>query len=348
MGVSHPPVSRRSVGNTSKQPYFHLSACRRSSRAGIQSAIQGEWVFTRRIEDCAKPKAPGVSQAALKTIDRDDGYRIEGSPDGTTSWTSLVNYTNQHVTDSDIWCTCYPTKLNDDTITPGTTRYYRIQAVDDNKASVYSNVVSATTPGLVDSGNERIAFGVVDSELDALNDQKVFRVRLVSGEAYWFTVWGEASKHRVIVTDTAGTEIENFVQESTKDLAQRITAQSSEAHQVKISHGGGFGNAGSGSLNAGSFRFALLPVRQDAAATLRLPSTPSLSPILNTYGDLDSWGVAVQPGKAYAVRVRGRETDRGTAATPRIKRARPPSTTHVHNMGQPWVDGVTIAKRSPI
>ena len=65
MGVSHPPVSRRSVGNTSKQPYFHLSACRRSSRAGIQSAIQGEWVFTRRIEDCAKPKAPGVSQAAL-------------------------------------------------------------------------------------------------------------------------------------------------------------------------------------------------------------------------------------------------------------------------------------------
>ena len=55
---------RRSVGDTSKQPYFHLSACRRSSRAGIQSAIQGEWVFTRRIEDCAKPPAPGVSQAA--------------------------------------------------------------------------------------------------------------------------------------------------------------------------------------------------------------------------------------------------------------------------------------------
>ena len=58
---------RRSVGDTSKQPYFHLSACRRSSGAGIQSAIQGEWVFTRRIEDCAKPPAPGVSQAALRT-----------------------------------------------------------------------------------------------------------------------------------------------------------------------------------------------------------------------------------------------------------------------------------------
>ena len=44
MGVSHPPVSQRSVANTSKQPYFLLLACRRSSRAGGQSAIQGEWV----------------------------------------------------------------------------------------------------------------------------------------------------------------------------------------------------------------------------------------------------------------------------------------------------------------
>ena len=284
---------------------------------------------------------------SLKDLDHENppGYRIEWSADGNAPWTSLVNVRNQYG-EFEIWCACYGTQFNDNTIAPGTTRYYRIQAVDkQGSMSDFSGVVSATTPGLVDSGNERIAFGVVDSEFDALNDQKVFRVRLASG-AYWFTVWGEASKHRVIVTDTAGTEIENFVQESTKDLGQRITAQSSEAHQVKISHGGTLGNAGS--LNAGSFRFALLPVRQDAAATLRLPGTPSLSPILNTYGDLDSWGVAVQPGKAYAVRVWGRETNSGTAATPRIKRARPPSTTHVYNMGQPWVDGVTIAKRSPI
>ena len=236
---------------------------------------------------------------------------------------------------------------NDDTITPGTTRYYRIQAVDDNKASVYSNVVSATTPGLVDSDGGLIEFGAVVSELDALNDQNVFRIRLESGE-YRFMIRGAAPKHRVIVTDAGGTEIENLVLGTNDGLLPRITAQSTGQHQVKISHGGGFGNAGSGSLQAGSFQFQLLPVRQDAAATLRLPGTPSLSPILNTYGDLDSWGVAVQPGKAYAVRVRGRETSSGTAATPRIKRARPPSTTHVYNMGQPWVDGVTIAKRSPI
>ena len=276
------------------------------------------------------------------------GYRIEWSADGNAPWTSLVNVRNQEG-EFDIWCTCYPTRFNDNTIAPGTTRYYRVLAANldgDGVIGLPSDVVSATTPGLVDSGNERIAFGVVDSEFDALNDQKVFRIRLEAGEEYRFTIRGEASKHRVVVTDTGGTEIENFVLESNNNLVPRITAQSSGEHQVKISHGGSLGNAGS--LNAGWFRFALVPVREDPGATLRLPGTSSLSAMLNTYGDVDSWAVAVQPGKAYAVRVRGRETDRGTAATPRIKRARPPSTTHVYDMGKPWVDGVTIAKRSPI
>ena len=274
------------------------------------------------------------------------GYRIEWSADGNAPWTSLVNVRNQEG-EFEIWCACYGTQFNDNTIAPGTTRYYRIQAVDkQDRMSDYSTVVSATTPGLVDSGNERIAFGAVDSELDALNDQKVFRIRLDAGEEYRFTISGEASKHRVVVTDTGGTEILNDVLEANNTLVPRITAQSSGEHQVKISHGGSLGNAGS--LNAGWFRFALVPVREDPGATLRLPGTASLSPMLNTYGDVDSWGVAVQPGKAYAVRVRGRETNRGTAATPRIKRARPPSTSHVYNMGKPWVDGITIAKRSPI
>ena len=54
--VTHRCSDARSA--TRRNSYFHLSACRRSSGAGIQSAIQGEWVFTRRIEDCAKPPAP--------------------------------------------------------------------------------------------------------------------------------------------------------------------------------------------------------------------------------------------------------------------------------------------------
>ncbi len=281
-----------------------------------------------------------------KIIDRDDGYKIEWSADGNAPWTSLVNYTNQHGT-FDIWCVCYPTRFNDDTIAPGTTRHYRVKAVDDDDESPWSDVVSATTPALVDSDGGLIEFGAVVSELDALNDQKVFRIGLESGE-YRLMVRGKAPKHRVTVTDGGGTEIENFVLEAGNGLSPRITAQSPGIHQVKISHGGGFGNAGGGGLNAGWFHFQLVPVSDPAVGTLRLPSTPALSAVLSTYGDVDGAEVAVQPGKAYAVRVRGRETNHGTAATPRIQRANPPSIYTDHNMDKPWVEGVTTAKASPI
>ena len=278
------------------------------------------------------------------TIDRDDGYKIEWSADGNAPWTSLVNDTNQHGT-FDIWCVCYPTRFNDDTITPGTTRHYRVKAVDDDDESAWSDVVSATTPALVDSDGGQIEFGAVESELNALNDQKVFRIRLESGE-YRFMIAGKAPKHRVVVTDQGGTEIENFVLEAGNGLKLRITAQSSAEHQVKISHGGGFSNAGGGGLNAGWLQFQLVPVSDPAVGTLRLPGTSNLSAVLSTYGDVDRAEVAVQPGKAYAVRVRGRETGNGTAATPRIKRANPPSIYTDHNMGKPWVDGVTTTETS--
>ena len=274
------------------------------------------------------------------TIDWDDGYRIEWSADGNAPWTSLVNVTNQYVTDSDIWCVCFPTRFNDDTITPGTTRHYRIKAVDDDDESAWSDVVSVTTPGLVESDQGEFDFGAVVSTLDALTDQKVFRISLAIGE-YRFTISGDAPKHRVIVTDEGGTEIENFVLESGNGLKPRITVQSSGQHQVKISHGGGFGNARGGGLNAGWFQFQLVPVSDPAVGTLRLPTPSALEAVLSTYGDVDRAELAVQPGSAYAVRVRGRETDDGTAATPRIKRANPPSIHTDHNMGKPWVDGVT-------
>ena len=266
-------------------------------------------------------------------------YAIEWSADGNSDWTSLVNYTNQHGTFV-CWSIYYGTRYNDDTVTPGTTRHYRIKAVDDDDESPWSDVVSATTPGLVDSDGGQITFGAVVSELDALNDQKVFRIGLESGE-YRFMIRGKAPKHRVIVTDADGTDIENFVLESGNGLKPRITARTSAEHQVKISHGGGFGNAGGGGLNAGWFQFQLVPVSDPAVGTLRLPTPSALEAVLSTYGDVDRAELAVQPGSAYAVRVRGRETDDGTAATPRIKRANPPSIHTDHNMGKPWVDGVT-------
>ena len=87
---------------------------------------------------------------------------------------------------------------------------------------------------------------------------------------------------------------------------------------------------------------------EEPAATLSLPDTPLITATLNTYGDYDSWGVAVQPGEAYAVRVRGREDGRGTAATPGIRRANPPGTYTDHHMGTPWVEGITTTAASTL
>ena len=264
------------------------------------------------------------------TIDRDDGYKIEWSADGNAPWTSLVNYTNQYGT-FDIWCVCYPTRFNDDTITPGTTRHYRVKAVDDDDESAWSEVVSATTPGLVDSDGGLIVIGAVESELDALNDQKVFRIGLESGQ-YRFMIAGRAPKHRVIVTDAGGTEIENFVLVANNTLIPRITAQSSGEHQVKISHGGGFSSAGYGGLNAGWFQFQLVPVSDPAVGTLRLPTPSALEAVLSTYGDVDRAELAVQPGKGRmpsgsgaARRLAARPRRRGSSA--QIRRRSTPITT---------------------
>ena len=290
---------------------------------------------------------------SLKDLDHENppGYRIEWSADGNAPWTSLVNVRNHHG-EFEIWCACYGTHFNDNTIAPGTTRHYRIQAVDkQGSMSNYSDVVSATTPGLVDSDQGEIKFGVVASDLDALNDQKVFQIYMEdAGASFRFTIRGKASKHRVSVTEQNGTEIWNDVLGSNNNLVPRFTTQRTGIHRVKISHGGTFVNAAS--LTAGWFQFALVPEREETESDLALGADEILDRlVLNTYGDDDRIELFVEPGKAYAVRVRGRsgdDTTYGTAATPRIKRARPPSTTHVYNMGKPWVDGVTIAKRSPI
>ena len=282
------------------------------------------------------------------TIDRDDGYKIEWSADGSTSWTSLVNYTNQYVTDSDIWCTCYPTRFNDNTITPGTTRHYRVKAVDDDDESPWSDVVSATTPGLVDSDQGLFEYGAVVSEFNALTDQKVFQYGLDENKSYRFTIAGKATRHRVIVTGPDGTETWNDVLEANNTLIPRFTTQGVGIHQVKISHGGSPGQYTS--LNAGRFHFVLVPVFEPSLSELTFaPGEEPDGVVLNTYGDVDRFGLRVQPGKAYRVRVVGRENDPFlTAATPRIQRAMPPATNHQYNMGKPWVEGVTIAKASPI
>ena len=283
------------------------------------------------------------------------GYDIGWSAAGASSWKRLVSVKNQHGT-FNYWNAYYGPKFYDNTIPPGTTRYYRIRAVSkDGDESDYSAVVNATTPGLVDSGNELIVPGVWASELDALNDQKVFRVELEAGQKYWFTVWAKHShKHRVIVTDPNDTEVENFVQESTQTLAQSFTTERDGVHLIKISHAGTLGY--SGDLNASPFHMALLPVNDPGPDELSLGTGEQLNDdefnVLNTYAHTDRIRVLVQPGKAYAVRVLGREdavVPRPTAATPRIARAQPPSTQSTdYRMDKPWVEGVTTTAASPL
>ncbi len=279
---------------------------------------------------------------SLKDLDLEDppGYRIEWSADGDAPWTSLVNITNQHVTDSDIWCACYPTRYNDDTIAPGTTRYYRIQAVDeDGDASAWSTAVSATTAGLVDSDQGEFDFGAVESSLDSFTDQKVFRIVLEGNTEYRFRI---SRRARVIVIGPQRTEVMNEVLEPNNGLIERFTTQAAGEHRVKISHGG--------NLSAGPFHFILVPKHDRGVSDNTFGAGEESNAIFNTYGDTDQFGLRVQPGKAYRVRVLGRE-DLGsfTAARPRISRAHDPSSGYSeHNMAKPWVPGVTTTAASPL
>ena len=62
------------------------------------------------------------------------GYRIQSSPNGTSNWTDLVANTYRTITN-----------YSDSGLSPGTTRHYRIRAINASGAGSASNVVSATT-----------------------------------------------------------------------------------------------------------------------------------------------------------------------------------------------------------
>ncbi len=159
------------------------------SNQSMRIDVKGEVLLDPPTNPSARAVAPmrvtlrwDRTMPSPKDLDHRDfpGYRIEGSADGNDPWTSLVNVRNQYGT-FEHWCVCYGTRFYDNTIAPGTTRYYRVQAVDGDEASAYSDVVSATTPALVDSDGGRINFGAVVSELDAHQRSEGVPNRLGSG-----------------------------------------------------------------------------------------------------------------------------------------------------------------------
>ena len=122
------------------------------------------------------------------------GGTSRGSDDGNEPWTSVVSLINPV---QDYWPVTYQSHFNDNTITPGTTRYYRVRSFNDGGESANSNVVSGTTPTLVPQDAGPLLYGRTDSRLDSLRDQKVFTADLGAGAEYLFAVVGVAAYHRV-------------------------------------------------------------------------------------------------------------------------------------------------------
>ena len=285
----------------------------------------------------ARADAPIRVKLNWSPVRGSSGYKIEWSADGNDPWALLYD-----------WPPNYGVHTADNTITPGTTRHYRVRAVNAAGESDPSNVVSATTPTLVDSDGGQFNFGAVRSEFESLRDQKVFQYNFEAGEKYLFTIRGRAFKHRVIVTDPGGAEIENFAL-AEHHFDPRITANQTGLHQVKISHGGATGlTAGDDhSLAAGWFTFHLVPATDEEDITLELTGgarSIKEAAVLNTWLDVDRFNIVVQTGKAYTVRVIGHERTNGEASTPWISRAQFPLSNggySENNMALPWVEGQT-------
>ena len=96
------------------------------------------------------------------------GWYIERSDDGNEPWTSVVNLINPV---RDYWPVTFQSHFNDNTLTPGTTRHYRVRSFNDGGESANSNVVSGTTPTLVPQDAGPLVYGRTDSRLDSLRDQ---------------------------------------------------------------------------------------------------------------------------------------------------------------------------------
>ena len=285
------------------------------------------------------------------------GWYIEGSDGGNEPWTSVVNVINPV---RDYWHVTFQSHFNDNTLTPGTTRHYRVRSFNDGGESANSNVVSGTTPTLVPQDAGPLLYGRTDSRLDSLRDQKVFTANLGADAEYLFAVIGVAAYHRVEVTALNGTKIADFVVDVISDnhLQSLITAQETGEHEIAISKTGSSPDqlwaapfSERDRPKVGGMRIIFLPETEDEPWNMPVTVGTPQSAVLGTYGDTDQFTVEVQPGNRYVVRVLGRETDDGTASTPWMQFAYRPLADGryvSHNMARPWVNGYTKRVNVPV
>ncbi len=217
------------------------------------------------------------------------GYHIEASDDGNAPWTSLVNLTNPNRT---YWPVTYGSNFNDNTITPGATRHYRVRAFNGGGESANTDVVSRTTPTLVPQDAGPLEYGRTNWRLDSFRDQKVFTADLEAGFEYRFAVGGVAAYHRVEVTGPDGTKIENFVLDVNSDdnLVPRITAQQTGEHRIAISKAGSSPDypywapfTERDGLKVGGMRIVFLPVTGDEPWNMPVTVGTRLRAVLGSY-----------------------------------------------------------------
>jgi acid phosphatase len=109
-------------------------------------AVSGPtWSFVTTGTEPAPAAPSGLSAVAVSTnrvelswndVAGETGYRVERSPNGSTSWSEIASPSANQVSFADVQ------------VSPQQTFYYRIRAFNTSGFSPYSNVASATTPQL--------------------------------------------------------------------------------------------------------------------------------------------------------------------------------------------------------
>lgn len=146
----------------------------------------------------------GATQINLSWTDNsgaEDGYKIERSPDGSSSWT-VINTTSANAT-----------SYNDTGLTQNTAYYYRVRAYVSSDYSAYSSTVSATTTAAAPTGLTATAISDTRIDLswtDNATGETAYSVeRSPNGSTSWTEIATPAA-NATSYSDTGLTELTDY------------------------------------------------------------------------------------------------------------------------------------------